>query len=284
VNRSTIKWLTKLIEDGYIVYSQTSNNIKNEIQHLVDCDIIIYKRKGNGGRFVLNGEESLKEMLKTRYPDLFLEFSSPPRAEAARRFRNTKLAKLDTPAIINLRSFGNDKWDNGIETLEVGKLTKSFGVAGLCISENDNWTTNTPVGLIENKEPFFNCDCFWGTPLCSQFIYYKGWLNQKFIDWLQKKKRAPEIIIFPDYDPVGLSNFLKLRNSLGRSVKLAIPQNIEELIQKYGNEKILKNNVQYISELTNSKNTQVINIVKIMQKYGRALEQELCLNHEIVQF
>jgi hypothetical protein len=64
-------------------------------------------------------------------------------------------------------------WSNGIETLQVAKLTQQFGVAALQISLNQTWSCNRQLLFVENQALFDRCDWI-EKDFDGCLIYYSG--------------------------------------------------------------------------------------------------------------
>jgi hypothetical protein len=100
-------------------------------------------------------------------------------------------------------------------------------------------------------------------------------MSTRFLDCLQVDCEF-QIIHFGDYDPVGVDEYLRLKEKHHR-VSFHIPDNIEDLFKKYGNEEILQKNQAIYERLRESQDKQAKNIVDLMSRYNCGLEQEALL-------
>jgi len=80
----------------------------------------------------------------------------------------------------------------------------------------------------------------------------------------------------PDYDPVGLSEFWRIRNRLGSRVQIYLPQNLADLFQRFGNHELLqkRRSQRLLAELRNADVSEVQAVVKLIDLYNVGLEQE----------
>lgn len=92
--------------------------------------------------------------------------------------------------------------------------------------------------------------------------------------------RYPELHFSPDYDLVGLQNWLKLK-SLFNSAKLHFPDNFEELLKKYPAEEMWKKQIKYLSSINSLYGNNLDKESKLwlekMSIHGACLEQEALL-------
>ena len=70
----------------------------------------------------------------------------------------------------------------------------------------------------------------------------------------------------PDYDPVGLDEFTRLRERLGARVQLHVPENLAFLFKHHAN-----------GELRQSQMAEVRIVLAVIEKHNAGLEQEALL-------
>ena len=172
-------------------------------------------------------------------------------------------------------------WDNGNSTMQVSELTENFGAAVLQISLGQTWQTNRPLLLVENQALFDRCD-WLPENFNGSLAYYAGQLSELFLQWLAEQKRTDVVILFPDYDGVGLSNFVRLNNALHPDSLLDfywLPDWENKLVT-FGSSKIwqetrilFENAIQKLESM-NALSDDFIKLGNLSQHYGKALEQE----------
>jgi hypothetical protein len=172
-------------------------------------------------------------------------------------------------------------WDDGNSILQVSELTENFGAAVLQISLGQAWQSNRPLLLVENQALFDRCD-WLPEKFNGSLAYYAGQLSELFLQWLAEQKRTDVVILFPDYDGVGLSNFVRLNNALHPDTLLQfywLPD-WEHKLKIFGSTKVwqetrvLFENAMQKLQTMNVLNDDLIKLGALSQHYGKALEQE----------
>jgi len=172
-------------------------------------------------------------------------------------------------------------WKNGETTFYPEKLTREFGVAALQIQVNQAWQSHFPLLLVENQA-LFNCPNWLPENFDGCLIYYAGQLSNVVLRWFAEQKRAEKVILFPDYDGVGLSNYVRLARALHGKSKLEffwLP-NWEQKLVTFGNVEIWQNTRrQFENALKNlaKMNLLTADFVKLgdlSQRHAKTLEQE----------
>ena len=172
-------------------------------------------------------------------------------------------------------------WDDGNSILQVSELTENFGAAVIQISLGQAWQSNRPLLLVENQTLFDRCD-WLPEKFNGSLAYYAGQLSELLLQWLAEQKRTDVVILFPDYDGVGLSNFVRLNNALHPDTLLQfywLPD-WEHKLKIFGSTKVwqetrvLFENAMQKLQTMNVLNDDLIKLGALSQHYGKALEQE----------
>ncbi|MCF7855244.1 MAG: hypothetical protein K9N51_10645 [Candidatus Pacebacteria bacterium] len=278
MNELTVRLLKRLLDAGAVPLSAVKKRSGNDIASLLHSGAVVEERAGGGGRLVMIHREAVEGMLRAARPDWESTGEVPPRAEAVRRFRNAKKATPDSPNFVLLRSCRDScVWRNGHAEVDVTELTRRTGVAGIAVSPDDDWCTDAPLGMIENKEVFWHCDKLYRNSECGCFMYYAGNVMERVIAWFAKRPRAPRVLFFPDYDPVGLGNYLALKQACSGQVELVVPPDFEQLLKTWGKQDLLGKNTHRLTKILEHGDNEVRRLVELMQEYGCGLEQEILL-------
>lgn len=172
-------------------------------------------------------------------------------------------------------------WQDEKTTLDVTSATSKFGIAALHLNADQSWRCNRTLLFVENQALFDRSD--W---LDSDFngclVYYAGQLPDLFLQWLSERARSPQVILFPDYDGIGLSNYARLAESLHAETKLGFywMPNWQDKLMKYGDKeiwsrtRILFHNAYNQLKLSNLVDKDLEQLAEISQYHGKALEQE----------
>ena len=121
--------------------------------------------------------------------------------------------------------------------LPLSQLTHHFGAASLCIEAGDTWQSGQPLWLVENQALFDRTD--W-LPVGTQatLLYYGGQLDGRLLAWLGQRPRASRVVLFPDYDGVGLANFARLFAQLGDTCECWLMPDWQSKLARYGSQRL----------------------------------------------
>ena len=168
-------------------------------------------------------------------------------------------------------------WSNGHSTLNLSDATRDYGAATLGIRIKDDWTSDQTLWLIENQNLFDNLDWLPDGTVAS-VAYYGGQLSNLLIHWLAKTPRAKKVILFPDYDGVGLMNYARLRSELTEDCEFWLMHDWSRLLEKYGNPKVWLDNLDSFEaaydRLYDGADQALLQLMETMRKQAMALEQE----------
>lgn len=203
----------------------------------------------------------------------------PQRAVNIASSRDSKSANAghDTYYLL-MKSAGADvSWSNGRSTLNLSAASNRYGAAALQISAHDDWTSSQPLWLVENQKLFDTLD--WLPPDTSASVaYYGGQLNNLLIEWLSNPSRAKQVILFPDYDGVGLMNYARLKSRLGETCSFWVMPGWQTLLKDFGSNGIWLNTLGDFESahhrLRELDDPGLDALMTEMQKQALALEQE----------
>jgi hypothetical protein len=157
--------------------------------------------------------------------------------------------------------------------LALSAATRDFGAASLSIQADDGWHTEQTLWLVENQALFDRTD--WlpeGTH--ATLLYYGGQLDGRLLSWLGHRPRASQVILFADYDGVGLSNFARLREALGEACKFWLMPQWESKLARYGSVQLWRDTLRHFTAALAQLPPSVRELTEQMQRLGMALEQE----------
>lgn len=157
--------------------------------------------------------------------------------------------------------------------LALSALTDDFEAAALRIQPDDEWHTEQALWLVENQALFDRTD--W-LPLGTRasLLYYGGQLNSKLMAWLGKRPRASRVILFPDYDGVGLANFARLYAILGEGCECWLMPSWQSKLERYGSPQLWRDTLPQFTAAVDQLPEYLHALTMEMQKSGIALEQE----------
>lgn len=221
--------------------------------------------------------------LKRLSPGYFDKTSSslPNRAVNIANARSSKAGQHShSTYYLLMRSSGEGvQWVTHDQQLNVSGQTEQYGVAALEVMPNDLWTSKHPLWLVENQAIFDSLD-WLPDGINASVHWYRGQLSNAFLDWLSERDRASEVVLFPDYDGVGLNNYARLHQRLGDRCSLWFMPNWEEKLHKYGSNEIwadtfkdFRTAADYFSQLPRQ-DESLKTLLNALKSQGLALEQE----------
>ena len=269
---------------GKLASSQLTMGQRRELEE--------YGRRTHAVRQVVSGRGSLyqvaaMEQVETQLAQLRPGYGQqsadefPLRAQNLARNRGSKagVARHDVQYLLLKAVHAGQYWHDGKgRVLDVSLLTQTCGAAALAVSSGDGWHTSAPLWLIENQALFD--DPSWlpagvGGTLC----YYSGQLSGLLLNWLAKRSRASQVILFPDYDGIGLQNFARLYELLGDACAFWITPDWEQLLSRYGSQQIWQDNLANYQDAVRRLRalgmpSELAELCDALQGSGLALEQE----------
>lgn len=170
------------------------------------------------------------------------------------------------------------RWTQGEgRVLDLSSQTEVAGVAALAIQANDTWHSDHPLWLVENQALFDRLD--WLPPDATGSIaYYAGQLPGWLLAWLATR-RSQKIILFPDYDGIGLANYARLLEATQMPCEFWLMPGWQRKLPQYGNREIWRDNrAQFEAALQrlplDALAPELAALCQALRAQGLALEQE----------
>ncbi|WP_341326847.1 hypothetical protein [Methylotuvimicrobium sp. KM2] len=172
-------------------------------------------------------------------------------------------------------------WQDGKNILNVTSATQQFGAAALQVNSDQSWQCNRTLLLIENQALFDQSD-WLEKDFDGCLIYYAGQLPDLLLQWLSQFPRSKQLILFPDYDGIGLSNYARLAQSIHPETKISFywMPNWQEKLKEFGDTEIWsRTRILFENAYNNLKSADLLDInfiqlAELSQRHGKALEQE----------
>ena len=268
--------LRTLTAEGSIPASQLSATMRRELKPLFDSRILEERRSGGGRRIYVSDAPALALWMAHHYPhgqDSMLD--APPRASAVACFRDAKVARRTNAEPVLVRIL------TGLAHLEVDgralpgeDLTRDAGCISFVLNEDREVRLSGHVGIVENREAFLHAERLG--PKLDAALYAEGRISGRVLDWMATQVDA-EWIHLGDYDPVGLSEYLRLSEACPGRMQLWVPDNLEDLVAKYGKPKLMEASTEVWSTVRQSQDSSVHVVVAILDRHAMGLEQEILL-------
>ena len=199
---------------------------------------VVVERRSNGGRqFVVENPKKFQERLNAAFPNFELSPDAPSRVLGVALYRDSKALKADTPDILTLRSWSESAFRKG-QWLPTVASTSSYGVFSVVLTKNCGYTLHGRWALVEGPVMFLNFERVGYD--CPAVMYGSGRISGRVLDWLSNQVAEDfHLVHFPDYDPVGLCEFLRLKRALGSRVSLYTPNELGERFKQSSKRSLL---------------------------------------------
>jgi len=206
-NDAWVDILTRIYSEKEVAFSSIAQSLRKELEIWAERKgCISIQKAGKGKVFKVVDEKTLEWEITRLAPKKDLD-NLPVRVQNLAKNSNTKAGQttLDYSYFL-CKAVGDGVIVNGID---VSFITKSLGCFALPIWDNsDGVKSNGSLMLVENQQLID--DLRW---VASEFngiiLYYAGNLSARLRVWLTKSTFA-SVILFPDYDAVGINNYANL--------------------------------------------------------------------------
>ena len=242
------------------------------------------EKNGRGRNFKISNQLILQNEINRLTPDVDLN-SASYRAKNLAVNNDTKAGQTTLQfSHFHCKAIGEQICieNNGL-IQDVSTVTKCLGGFNISIEDNSGGIKcNSNLILIENQQLLDDINWLpkgWNGVL----LYYGGNIHGRLLNWL-KKCSFKEIIIFPDYDSVGISNFSRLKAEIPFAQWFWI-DNWEHLLKKYGKADLWNESKQFSSfnnlwknfEENTFPDVELKHLMQKMREFGKGLEQEIVL-------
>lgn len=272
--------LLKLQGKGSVPASQFTPAQRNALDRFArQTGAVSCQRQGRGDVYGVCDQSLFEAHLVELSPQLEPSVAEqlPLRAQHVAHARSSKARNHQHSSYYPLLKAVGDSvtWHEGERGAELtlGAFTRDFGAATLCIQPDDAWHTDQGLWLVENQALFDRTD--WlpeGTH--ATLLYYGGQLDGRLLSWLGQRPRASRVILFPDYDGVGLSNFARLYEMLGDACECWLMPQWENKLAHYGSNPLWRDTLRHFTGAVDHLPAYMRDLTVQMRRSGLALEQE----------
>lgn len=279
--------LTRLLqsEAEQLAASQLTDSQKKALDELQRrTGAVSIQRKGRGILYRIIDRAVIEQHLSQLIPLEANQIIGAPKRAANIGLSRSSKSGMHTHeySYILLKARGNAVWHKTDgQQLNLLANQQQLGVTALKLGDDnhDDWRSSNPLWLVENQEVFDQLDWLPSNDAAT-VLWYSGNLQNNLIHWLAKDMRAEKIILFADYDGVGMQNYLRIKRKLAEHVQFWLMPNWRTKLNRYGNNELWqKTSTQFddsVPELIKlcATETEFLELIKAMQKNGLALEQE----------
>jgi hypothetical protein len=281
-------YLGQLAAKLRITRSQVSVSGMKTLAPLLTGGILEVERSGAGEAVVVRDEESFRMWLRKHYPLYDGQATAPVGASRANAVALRKDSKSTgegvAQGVLHLRALASPDLTIRLDgrEIQVGELTARHGIVACLIGAGSVMeVAHARVALIENLECFLLAEALLTGPWLV--LNSAGRISDRLIACLGRSRLGEGPLLHcPDYDPVGLSDYLRLRARVGDRVMLYLPDDLEKRFERFGNRKLITEkpkNRALLEQLgtaiwpcPDSKR-----VFKLIRETGAGLEQEALL-------
>lgn len=272
------KLLGTLLAEGSAPLSLFSASARAALSPQFAAGILQEERAGAGGRVAVRNKAVLEAFAAQLFPSGLTPApaGAMPRAAAVGCYRDAKAAGAAAAEPVLIRAFNDLKFEKRGEALPAAALSAKYGVAAFLLKEPPFWGCAGTLAVVENLEPFL---CFEKMKAAADAaVYAGGRMSGRMLAWLASPEMSGcGLLHCGDYDPVGIDEYLRLKEACGARVKLHIPENIEALFRKYGKRELLIASEPVLRRLRATKDPDALRIIGQMNACNAGLEQESLL-------
>lgn len=239
---------------------------------------VLCQRKGRGDIYLITDQALFATHLAAISPGHDLDTSNTPvRAQHIAYARDSKAGMHQHEFhYLVLKAVGDSIFWQEAKTqtiLPLSQHTDTFGAAALRIHPDDGWASGHPLWLIENQALLDRTDWLPNASPAT-LVYYSGQFSNTLIDWLAHRQRGSQILHFPDYDGVGLSNFARLYARLGEACTFWLMPDWQYRVSHYGSNHLWRKTRAHFENAANLLPEYLKPLMRHMQENALALEQE----------
>ena len=241
-------------------------------------------RKGAGHAFIILNrtvvEVTCRGMRPTEAEDV--DQTMPLRAQNIASHRSSKARRHghEVYHLLIKPIGGSPMWRDGNgAVLDLTTAARLTGVTALSLVPTDTWETDAPLWLVENSALF--SDTSWVPPGAKGTLaLYNGILDGRLLRWLGARRRHAGIVMFADYDGVGLQQYARLVHTAGnQDAEFWLFPEWSHLLRNYGSAKVWRDTYkQFVTaseKLKQSRSAGTLGaLMEEMSCRGLALEQE----------
>lgn len=272
------KLLKRLLTEGAAPLSMFSVSAKDSLSSQFAADILRIERFGAGSRVVVRNKTVLETFAAQLFPSgLEIAPAGMSRSTAVGYYRDAKAAVTTVAEPVLVRAFNKAVFERNGEVFPAAEFSFKYGVASFLLAQSPFWGYSGTLAIVENLEPFL---CFEKMDIAiDAAIYSGGRMSARMITWFASTEMAKcSFLHCGDYDPVGICEYLRLKEACGDRVKLHIPVNIEDLFRKFGKRELLSDSEAVLRHLRSTKDPDALRIIELMNTFNAGLEQEILLS------
>lgn len=266
----------RLLQAGALPRSECSQSLVRILTPLLESGILRWEKAAGGQRLSLVNQPAFERWLSQHFPNATLQDGvDSNRIQAVAQFRNTKALRSNLPEMVCLRSTRDGVLLRDGVPVETTRATVEHGAFAFTLIDPTPYALRGDCALIENLAVFHS---FERLGLAAGLAIWTGGISStRFIEWLAGNvNHGLRVLHLPDYDPVGLTEFLRHHERLGEAVTLFLPDDLPSLFRRYSNPLLLgdSKNQRMLMKLRKARHPSVRQVVTLIEENNGGLEHE----------
>ena len=275
VQENLLALLERLVEHGAMPKSACGASFLKLVQPLLDAEVLVEERSGGGRRLVVHDTAALCSFCQHKFPNALVTEGGFSRLAGVARFRDSKTFASNTPEIVVVRAWSEDTLFHNNRPTNAAVLTAQHGVFSFLLTHGMDYSLRGPCALVENPAVLAGFEQL-GLPV-GLVIYGQGCVSNRLLNWLAGMT-SPEFTLLhlPDYDPIGLNDFERLRGRLGERLSLHLPIDLGQRFARHANRSLLDkpNSRAMLANLRSSTSAEILQVLALIHQHNAGLEQE----------
>jgi hypothetical protein len=269
----------RLLETGALPRSQCGAGFVRCLKPLFDAGVVRWEKSAAGQKLnVLNGV-AYESWFAQHFPGTKVSSNLDlSRIQGVAHFRDSKAVRSNLPIIICVRSTQDGALLKDGLPVETTRPTADHGLFAFLLANPTTYSLKGACVLIENLAVF---RLFEHLNLDVHLAIWTGGISpNRFLDWLVSDvQHGRRILHLPDYDPVGMVQFLRYQRRLGDAVSLYLPHNMSFLFKKYSKAPLLlkPKSQRMLLRLRKAQHPDVQRVLALMDEHNGGLEHEALL-------
>lgn len=267
-----------LFNQGSLPRSACSRSFLKGLRPLFDSGVVVEERSGAGRRLAVRDAPAAQAFYAQRYPDAAVFEGAPNRIVGAARFRDTKALSFNEPLLVCVRAWNGNVLFHGDQPVAAAAATAEHGIFAFLLGDQSPYSLRGACALVEGPA-VLTCIERLKLPI-GLAVYGHGRASNRLLDWLTgMTARDFTVLHLPDYDPVGLSEFGRLRERLGKRVHLHLPSDLSARFERFSKRSLLDkpNSRAVLANLRRSPVSEIRQVLDLIERYNAGLEQEALL-------
>jgi hypothetical protein len=267
----------RLLEAGALPRSQCGVGFIRCVKPLFDAGVVRWEKSAAGQKLNVLNRVAYESWFTQHFPATKISSNLDlSRIQGVAHFRDSKAVRSNLSVIVCVRSTQDGVLLQDGLPVETTRPTAEHGLFAFLLANPTTYSLKGACVLIENLAVF---RLFEHLNLNVHLAIWTGGISSnRFLDWLVSNiQHGQRFLHLPDYDPVGMVQFLRYRRRLGDAVSLYLPISMPSLFKKYSKAQLLlkPKSQRMLLRLRKAQHPGVQRVVALMDEHNGGLEHEV---------